>query len=254
MATDKVNKTEELDELLRQEDPEFARQMDSLKIETKNIEIKSVELALEGAFEEKPSLKNRLHAMTANFSIKDLFKYFFIQLKIIWRTPFSKKIAVLVILILLGVVMELALRNLRGTWIPTYQKGFIQSFDSVADHVMESEKMLLLDDALPLPEYQVLLEKVVVNLKRIEGSNANPMGTFEIYAGAENNETAIELRARKNEMIDVVSRAIEDLTYADITQDPKNTRLKDTVLKALNSNLSQGSVRRVYLKTNITKP
>jgi flagellar basal body-associated protein FliL len=278
-----------VDQILNAEDPEFAKGLGALRVETvdpleaieslTNLEEDS--LPLDPHLDMKPArgprflnrLKTQIQLKWIDLKLvlrtlpKELLNYSLIQLRglaqqlgLVIRNWRALSVWQKSIMICAGILAVAAIRlvemNLRGQWIPSWRTEFLSNYEAVADKVIEFQPsdLVLLRTALPQPEFQVLLDKFVVNLKRRPGVIENPMGTFEMYIGVDSKDAAIEIRARQKELIDRVSRAVEDLTYPEATGELGSEKIKTVVKDALNKELSQGFVTRVYFRTNITKP
>lgn len=283
----------QIDQILQQEDPEFSESVKSIKVEATDVVIETLVKVdddnLDSAnpdvrSESKPKLftrlvrrleplQTRLRLAWINFKMfirtqpKELFFYTYQQVKVLGgifkRVVIAflslsrlQKIGLLVVIGMLSLAGWIARHNLQGDWLPSYGEEFLSNYDAVADQAwtIEPQHMPLLREALPQPEFQVLLEKIVINFKRRSGFNENPMGTYEIIVGVDNQDTAVEIRARKKEFIDVVSRGLEDYTYPEVAGPLGIERIKKSVQESLNRTLTQGYVLNVYLKIAITKP
>jgi flagellar basal body-associated protein FliL len=133
---------------------------------------------------------------------------------------------------------------------------FLKSFGDSADAAYSFDEHDPIDDFTdPLfhPEHVIMLDKFVVNLRR-PSDGTNPMGLFEFYFEASNQDCAVELKDREGEARDVISRAIEQLSYTELMTAEGKEKLKVVLRKAVNSFLTRGQVRRVFIKTVVLKP
>lgn len=146
--------------------------------------------------------------------------------------------------------------NLKTQWLPSLVE---RPQTDISKHGQEiktigSDKDLVsFYQSFPQVEHTVLLGKFVVNLKRTTPTE-NPMGAFELYVGADSQSTAIEVKDREKELLDRVSRAVEELTYNEVSGNLGKARLKALVRQEINEALNQGRVEKVYFKTIIIKP
>lgn len=169
---------------------------------------------------------------------------------------FRKALLIFGILCVVGAGYIIKL-NVHGIWLPSFQENFLTSFDEVAETKDTFEPKLSVisfSKAFPQPEEKFLFNKVVVNLKRVPGSNANPMGAFEFWVSVDSKETAIELSIRQKELLDAVSRGVEDVTYRELEGEAGQKFLRTVIRNELNRALSQGYVQDVYFKMLILKP
>lgn len=157
-----------------------------------------------------------------------------------------------------GVLALITLKVTIGDRMNPFLVGtkFLKSFSDAADAKYTFDEHDPIDDFTdPLfhPEHVVMFDKFVVNLRRpIDGSN--PMGLFEFYFEASNQDCAVELKDREGESRDVISRAIEQMSYNELATGEGKEKLKVILRKAVNSILTRGQVRRVFFKTVVLKP
>lgn len=188
--------------------------------------------------------------------IKRVFAWIGVQID--WFSDlsfFKKAMLILGVACVVGAGYVIKL-NMHGSWIPSFQEKFITSFDEVAQDKDTFEPRLSVvnfSKAFPQPEEKFLFNKIVVNLKR-PASGANPMGAFEFWVSVDSKETAIELSVRQKELLDTVSRGLEDLSYREVEGDNGQKVLRTVIRNELNRALSQGYVQDVYFKTMILKP
>lgn len=222
---------------------------------------------VQSGLRQKASAKWKQARIALRTLPKEFAMYAFVQLKVLLRQvgrgiswlfalPFYQKLGFLLLFGLLWVTMWLVQKNLGGSWLPSFQEAFLSNHETVADEILvvEPGEMVLLREALPQPEFQVLLEKMVVNFKRRPGVAENPMGTFEIFVGVDSHDAAVEVRARQRELLDDVSRALEGLTYPEVSGPLGVEKIKMAVKEAVSQAITQGTVHNVYLKMSIIKP
>lgn len=100
----------------------------------------------------------------------------------------------------------------------------------------------------------LLLKKMVVNLRRSSESGPNPMGAFEFLVEGAAAEVLMEIKDREPEVEDLFLRTIEELTFDQVSSGEGKKLLCDRLRKGVNRILTQGYVRRVFIKTAIVKP
>ncbi len=145
-------------------------------------------------------------------------------------------------------------KTLTGHWLPHYQDSLPRSLANGAAFVRSFEKKDELQDlflAFPEVEYQVLLKKVVVNLRPSASTGPNPMGTFELYIGVDSQDTAVEVKDRERELVDIVQRSIETFSYDDLATLIGKSRMKEVVRDHINRILNQGRVFHIYFSNFI---
>ncbi len=99
-----------------------------------------------------------------------------------------------------------------------------------------------------------LMQKMIVNLKRSENSDENPMGAFEFFVEGTVNDVIVEIKDREPEIEDLFLRTIEDMNYDQISSGEGKKKLCDILRREVNKILTKGQVRRIYFKTAIVKP
>lgn len=115
------------------------------------------------------------------------------------------------------------------------------------------EDLVLFYTAFPQPEFTVLLNKFIVNLKP-EPGHSNPMSFLQLYLNCDSQETAIEVKDREKEFSDNIQRLAEDFTYSEINSSLGEKKFKDVVRTEVNRLLNQGRIKDVYIQHKVTKP
>jgi flagellar basal body-associated protein FliL len=80
------------------------------------------------------------------------------------------------------------------------------------------------------------------------------MGVFAFYIETSNQESAVELKDRDGEARDVISRTLEQMSAEGLSSVDGKEKLKIVIRKNLNSILTRGQVRRVFIKNIVLKP
>ncbi len=194
------------------------------------------------------------------FSVAKKSGSFFIQgVKSQWMAISSlsvkNKTGIIVLLVFtLGIVFGVYL-SFKKNWIPQIYKPLHKSISELANFelsIENSSRWMSLYRAFPQPEYFVLLDKVVVNLKRSHPFE-NPMTVIEFYLELDSQDTAVEISDRKSHVLDATQRAVEEFTYNEIQTKPGLLKLKALVRSEVNNILNQGRVTKVYINTIVTK-
>ncbi|MCC7402814.1 MAG: flagellar basal body-associated FliL family protein [Bdellovibrionales bacterium] len=151
--------------------------------------------------------------------------------------------------------LSLAAMNIAGRWLPALFDDYVASMAEVADHseTYPPSEVEGMNDVFPQPTFTVLMEKIVVNLKR-SVVHPNPMGAFQFYVSVDSQETAIEVKDREKEILDYVQRAVEELTYEEVNEPGGRTQIKSLVRAEINRVLNQGRVQDVFIEVMISKP
>ncbi len=168
-----------------------------------------------------------------------------------------QKLALLMTFVFTVAALAILSRTVLGGWLPRFIDPLVHSFSDGAKFVRaykDKNDMQDLFQAFPEVEFYVLLEKVIVNVKPDAGSGPNPMGAFELYLGLDSQDTAIEVKDRQKELLDIVQRAIEGFSYSELSSQMGKARVKSVVRDRVNNVLNQGQVFRIYFNTFIMTP
>jgi len=169
-----------------------------------------------------------------------------------WALPGGQKIALVFMSFASIFSLLLLSRTLTGAWLPGYVDDLPRNLEKNATVIGVAKRREDLQDlfqAFPEVEYHVLLKKAIVNLRRDDTSGPNPMGVFELYLGVDSQDTAIEVKHRELEILDIVQRAIENFSYTEVNSVVGKIRVKSAVRDRVNEILNQGRVFQVYYNT-----
>ncbi len=268
---------EQLDSLLAEEDPSFAKEFAAIKTEKfeANIDVEDFDgvdtIAPEnsGVVAKSGRLRQFIHNRKVNFIaavkgigpfilslISGFFGKIFGSIGAFFKMPLKQKGIVLLAVGLTALLVVLILRGTGGSVLPNFELKFLTSFSEVADRSFKIEKDESFEDfdnPLRHPDFVVLIERLVVNLRPSELSES-PMGMFEFYVEASTQEGAIEINERQKEIRDLMARTLEVATHADLAGAEGKDKMKLNLRRELNTLLTKGRVRRVYFKTIILKP
>lgn len=187
--------------------------------------------------------------------LKRLLNLIFQALRHFWSKSWKEKLIYLIASLLFIGFFTLVKINLSHTWWPVLFQDYVHSLGQVSDRIVNYKEgdETLLNESFPQPDFTVLLDKIVLNL-RGSSTHSNPMGAFKFYVRADSNETAIEIKDRQIEMLDHVQRALEELTYEEVNGPGGKTIIKSLVRKEINQIVNQGRVLDVFIEMMITKP
>jgi len=171
----------------------------------------------------------------------------------------GQRLSILLAFAVLGTLIFVVAKISQGKLLPKTEREWIASFEEKADGVFTYERndpFEDFNDPILHPEFVVVVERVIANLARTpeadEGSN--PMAAFEFYVQTDNQESAIEVKDRNIEVRDVLARAVERMTYPELATEEGKQKLKLVLRKDLNSMMTKGRVRRVFIKTIVLNP
>lgn len=184
-----------------------------------------------------------------------------VRLKQFWtafRSMTSKeKLGLFFMLMASALSLYFLSRTFTGSWLPHFSDSLVRSLEKGAGFVgsfKEKDELQDFFEAFPEVEYQVLLDKVIVNLRPDSESGRNPMGVYQFYFGVDSQDTAIEVKDREREILDVVQRELESFTYSEATTKIGKIRMKAAMRDRVNEILNQGHVFHIYISTFVTSP
>ncbi len=166
----------------------------------------------------------------------------------------SQKLALMGSSLAAVAALLLLTKSLTGDWLPVWKNPLIRGLHEQASFVktVGSDKEYVEFFAMfPEVEFYLQLSRIVVNLKPSSGI-PNPMGAFEFYLGLDANETAIEIKDREKEILDITQRTIEGFTYPEVMSPNTQKRVWARIRDNINEVLNQGRVQKVYVKTMLT--
>ncbi len=169
----------------------------------------------------------------------------------------TKKLAIVGISLLVVFLVLFVRRSLTVGVIPHGTPLFVNSMEEWAKNVSTYGKDNSFEQFYDSPRVKqniVALRRAVVNLKPSAGSGSNPMAFFEFFVEGNSTDVAVELKDREYEIIDVVQRLMEDNSFAELDSVEGKQNLLENIRKELNSLLTRGKIRRVYIKQAIIKP
>ena len=100
----------------------------------------------------------------------------------------------------------------------------------------------------------LLLRKMIVNIRPSSESGSNPMGAFEFFVEGTVSEVVVEVKDREAEITDLFRRTISEMTFDQISSGEGKQLLCERLRNEMNTVLTKGLVRRVFIKNAIVKP
>ena len=166
----------------------------------------------------------------------------------------TQKLAVAFMALALAASVFFISKTFDRNWLPTFAESLPHSLAQGASFVGVVHSKSELEDlfqVFPKVEYYVLLKKVIVNLQPSYGSGPNPMGAFQIFVGADSQDTAIEVKAREQQILDLVRRTLETFNYNEAASVEGKERMKIALREQINKILDQGRVFNIYFNNFI---
>lgn len=127
---------------------------------------------------------------------------------------------------------------------------FITSLTGSADKVWALKTEDLNDffyNTVRVPKNIFNLRRMVINVQSSESSGENPMVALELSLEATSREALVEIKDREGEILDGVQRSLEELTFDELSGDNSKALIEEKVGSRVNSILTLGKVRSVYI-------
>lgn len=288
-AEENLISTEDLDKIIQDSDPEFSHNLTQLSSvpasEEQNIDLLDIDTLLK----EQPASAFSLKGIWQRF--RSLPVQLFTSLKFLFVSglkeglPFlisrtrqglavavgflsakmsnfkymslKKKLAVVGLTLLSVFLVIFTYRSLTVGIIPQGDHLFVNSMEEWARKTYTYQGNEARDDfynSSRVKQNIMALRRAVVNLKRSANSGPNPMAFFEFFFEGNSADVVVELKDREYEVIDQVQRIIEEYTFNELDVPEGKQMLLEKIRKEVNSFLTKGKIRRVYIKQAIVKP
>lgn len=148
-------------------------------------------------------------------------------------------------------------RAVKGQLLPSHQELFIKSLEEIADSKNYYERNKELESFYDSPrvmQNMMIMNPMVVNLRRTAKSGDTPMAAFEFFVEGLSSEVLVEMKDREGEMRDLFQRQIEEFSFEQLDTTEGKKLLLERLKKAVNNSLSQGRIRRIFIKNVVLKP
>lgn len=239
LSKDEVASLEDIDQMLNEEDPEFFRQIADIHVESSagDLSIMDEVITKLGQSEQK-RIQWRFHFRNL-FSVKDDPK----------KNLFFWFLATFAFAIIFF-----------GSKVSNYyfsQSLFLRSFAEWNDDVHSYNPLTEAEPFYDNPRFAknlITLSKMFTNVKPSENSGTNPMLALELSVEGMSAEVVIEIKDREAEFKDILLRKAEEYSYDELASADGKKILLANFTTLINTNLSQGQVRRSMIKSIILKP
>ncbi len=171
--------------------------------------------------------------------------------------PLMQKLAMIGLVVLTVFAATFIYRMFTKGIFPPEQELFMASMGEWAQKKYTFEPDTPLEsfyESTRMTQNILLLKKMIVNLKASADSGNNPMGAFEFYVEGTVSEVVVEVKDREAEMTDLIQRTISEMTFDQVSSGEGKQLLCERMRKEMNAVLTQGFIRRVFIKTAIVKP
>jgi flagellar basal body-associated protein FliL len=168
----------------------------------------------------------------------------------------KNKILVIMLLLLIAAFLMFSNFIVKSASISFFKNDLLLGLHQVAQKEFRyspDEKLQKFYFAFPQPEHTFLLKKIVVNLTP-EYGHTNPMGTFEFHVSIDSKDTALEIKDREQEFLDILQRTVEGMRYKEMVTKQGKNKIKNNIKFEFNRALNQGRVKTLYIRTIVLKP
>lgn len=133
--------------------------------------------------------------------------------------------------------------------IASLEEWAVQTYKYDADSDMDSfyDSPRTIQNIMALP-------KMIVNLQASPSSGPNPMAAMEFFLEGLSPEAIVEVKDRESEIRDLFQRTLEDMTFGELSSAEGKQQLTERLRVALNTYLTKGKIRRVFIKEMVIKP
>lgn len=289
-----VPETKDLDQVLEQMDPDFAKNLESIKNvqAATDVHIESVQIDPDDSEatdekkqttfktwvnQKKLAFKNWRARTWARFllfiktvpkevgvavligarnGLKTALEYFLWIAKNFFALSRLQKFTLVLVAGMSVALIMVVQANLKGRWIPMLNDPILTSFEPRADSVTTfDENEKMISFSRAFPQDPEIFLFDKIKVNLKRGTDhPNPMGAFEFYTQVDSHETAVELQSRQVELHDGIQRVLEGLQYDELVSDLGKNRLKGLLKTEINHALTQGWVVDIHFKTFILKP
>lgn len=228
----------EMDELIANEDPEFAKSLGQISIDNSLVQPVPGSVgqdAMAKVIKPKVSLITRL---------KVLVDYKSNPKKVI---GFWSGLLIVATLAGFSVITKI--------WIKP-SKLFITSLGDLGGEVIAYDLEKDTESFFENPKLSrnlVSISRMVANIKSGTNSTVNPMVALELTVEGMNTEVVIEIKDREAEFKDKILRVVEGQNYDVLDIESGKLDLAKKIRDEMNANLTRGQVRRVLYKSFVIK-
>lgn len=272
---------EELDQIIIENDPEALKNIEDLKansdLNSQNIEIFQYDELLEkqkrqNQFIQKIRLKMSLFkpwlkARVVEFGLASVNQLKLTKVRLVeQKTTFSnivrfwswkEKSLFAGLITLLGFAIFVFYFGVIKKRLFHNEELFITSLLGQADQIWDLKPEDYNDyfyNTVRIPKNIFNLRRMVINVKPSENSGSNPMVALELSLEATSREALVEIKDREGEILDRVQRSLEEMTYDEISGEGGRDQIEDRVRNQVNSILTLGKIRSVFIVGSIFKP
>lgn len=247
--TDLTDNVQFLEDILKEEDPDFMKSVGEISIEHGEVD--------ESLFTSSVAIKKSnpvAQFLTKLFAkAKSPFWSAFVKPFMVHKYPKQA----ITFWILLGCLIYGGNKLYQARFWSAPSQLFLTSYANLGLPVQDYDMLETVEpfyDNVRFSKNIMSLIKMTANLRPSENSSNNPMISFEIVIQGVSNDPIIEIKDREAEFRDLVLRVTEDFTYDDLTTGNGKQNLAEAILSKINANLTDGQVRKVYYKNIVIKP
>lgn len=224
----------EVENLLNEEDPDFLNRLSKIKVNEDAADISALGLS-----------SGSTTGLGFLYILKQPFDFFG-----------NTKTVILFWSIFLSVAIVIAVVwNFKGNLFS--EKLFFTSFADLGGEVIEFNPLQDVEDFydnIHFAKNLVTISQMRANLRNSVNSGPNPMLALEITVEGLSADAIIEIKDREAEFKDMLLRLTEEKTYDELVESEGKRIICDQYRDLINTNLTNGQIRKVHLKSFIIKP
>lgn len=169
----------------------------------------------------------------------------------------KQKLSILVMLIFFAVSIGVIYKSMKTGILPEYDPIVVPQLDGFAKKTFFVEPQDSFDifyDSARASQNLVSLKRMVFNIKASRSSGPQPMAAVELFIEGYAPDVIIEIKDREPELLDLFQREGEQLTYDQLSTSEGKRNFSEKLQNTVNQVLTEGKVKKIYLKNFILKP
>jgi flagellar basal body-associated protein FliL len=178
-------------------------------------------------------------------------------LKALLKLNGKQKLSILVMMIFFALGVGVILKSMKNGILPEYNQIVIPRLDDFANKIFFVEQKDAYDvfyDSARASQNLVSLKRMVFNIQASRSSGRQPMAAVELFIEGYSPDVIIEIKDREPELLDLLQREGEQLTYDQLSTAEGKRNFSEKLQNTVNQVLTEGKVKKIYLKNFILKP
>jgi len=223
----------DVDKALAEADPNFEKEMGEIS----NEDFSGVVIDKDAASDE----------VDEDQKVPSPFKAFIANIPDEVKRRYMMAAGVLIVLIPLAILVYM------GKILPSFELPYVVSMEEVTQDIYTYDtdgRMMPLFDEFRTNSHTVQLPKAIINLKSVGGEPA--YGEFQFSLVLRDKDLSGAIDAKKSEIIDLVQRVLEQVTWRELQSPIGKEKVKKVVRHRINEYLQGNIVLGVYYRSVLT--